>query len=48
MVVVRAPEMVRDVMFICLKMTARSIFLAKEDNKQGVGDVSLVFFIKNE
>jgi hypothetical protein len=48
MVVVRVPEVFKDVIFICLNMVTRPTFSAKKDNKTGIKDVSLKLIIKSE
>jgi len=40
--------MVKKIMFIRLKMATRSSFLAEKEDKQGLNDVSLLLFFKDE
>jgi hypothetical protein len=48
MVVVGAPKVVGDAMFIHLKVTTRSTFSVEEDNKTRTNDMSLDSFIKKK
>jgi hypothetical protein len=49
LVVVRAPEVVKDVTFIHLKVASQSAsFSTRKDSKIGINNVSLNLFIKSE
>jgi hypothetical protein len=48
LVVVRAPEVVKDATFIHLKVASQSAFSTRKDSKIGINNVSLNLFIKSE
>jgi hypothetical protein len=48
LVVIKAPEIVEDTIFISLKMMSRLAFLIEENNKIRTQDMSLNIFITSE
>jgi len=48
LVVIRAPEVVEDDTFICLKVASQSAFSTRKDSKIGINNVLLNLFIKSE